>query len=1347
MPPAAHLPLRCLGLSPGLLESREQELTSATSRGPAAACPPPGLPLRGEERRREPAGQAAALGTPGTLGLPLDSPAERLPPPPPRNLVGASASFWERRPGREGVRERPAHLPGAGVTAGPGAPEKVEVQGFTWLPLSALTLVWVRQPRGLKRGTALQLPPQRTIGPSSSPLQATQSPPCRPWFLSRLSPSGLQQRAPPAPRSLSGGPPPLELGPGLLLLCLSGLRSGVAGPWGRCCPCPGRLAELAFIGVQIASRTRSRATVEKQADVSPGPGLLPSTAQAGRRAALVPLAGKHRPQLPGLLLPWCPQLLLLSGAGGLDTPAKSSPLDVPGRVRRVPPSSRCEGLLLGLGPAAAQAGHLQSLLPQPEQPGPDPRDRQTLPRDPPPTLQPSELSQGLYQHVGVCGAHPGARGPGTTPREAGSGSAVRVEARPGLRDCCPCRARRGLWEQRDHHLVKDTQAWATRAPLPAASPCPGAACARPRAPVLQPGPDALQRRGHGAATGATASAHEGVSTQVPPPGPAWTPGAGQDGRAGALPAIALCGAAGLRAAARQRRGSGARPSPVAVRLLWRHPWVLGMLSSSGSSGVLGLSACPAAHLDWPGPGVRLETTRLPPGDRHSSRLETAPLQTRVAPRRLPSRSPSHRACITSTFLSALLRRGSGGWPPGLLRTGCAPHSCGLAGLLHPSAPVAPHVSVALGRCAPRGHRPEGGFLRAAVAPAIVRGPAGRCPVAGAGASPSSAAQRVGSCVWPGPVRTPSPPAAATARSWAPGQLPRPCLPGPGCRPALPFPGTLFLLFRLTAETASFPARRGRGLCVARGALGGGTHASLLCTVVPVILKALTYDEKRGAGSVGANVRDAACYVCWAFARAYEPRELEPFVAAISRWAACGAAGRVLAAASGVPAWLGVRAAAGDQATPQLGRRADQSPDIHRPSTQGTDVGSVGTPPVLAEGLGCGCPSSLQPVSAADPGQARGLACSLRILISTRTSKRPTEPEDPRPAREIKRFRQQRVCLRLPCPPGRAARPTGPSNARAWEGQQDDGRGRAQVTFSSLRSALVIAALFDRNVNCRRAASVSPGGTSPGVGRGRLRPARGHLGLPGGPGVRPQPRWGRGAGRVPGGPARASWRRLPAVPDCADAGALTGLVCTARAAQAAFQENVGRQHGARAGPGQPSRCHVPSCPPGTGRPRLRDMGCRKPHVYGHGHTHVQRRTRTHMLTRTDVHCCWAVPGGCAVRREAWDHGAPGQLGAAAGCRGHRRGLWARGRRVRAAVTERGVAGAGPAPLGAGGPSPTPVLQGTFPHGIDILTAADYFAVGSISNCFLVISTSIAGFAEYTRPMIDHLLDMKVGHWDG
>ncbi|XP_040292612.1 tubulin-specific chaperone D [Bufo bufo] len=74
-----------------------------------------------------------------------------------------------------------------------------------------------------------------------------------------------------------------------------------------------------------------------------------------------------------------------------------------------------------------------------------------------------------------------------------------------------------------------------------------------------------------------------------------------------------------------------------------------------------------------------------------------------------------------------------------------------------------------------------------------------------------------------------------------------------------------------------------GGCLALAELGrrGLLLPSRLPDVVPVILKALVYDEKRGACSVGSNVRDAACYVCWAFARAYDHLELKPFVNLIS----------------------------------------------------------------------------------------------------------------------------------------------------------------------------------------------------------------------------------------------------------------------------------------------------------------------------------------------------------------------------------------------------------------------------------------------------------------------------------
>ncbi|OIV90959.1 hypothetical protein TanjilG_16919 [Lupinus angustifolius] len=39
-------------------------------------------------------------------------------------------------------------------------------------------------------------------------------------------------------------------------------------------------------------------------------------------------------------------------------------------------------------------------------------------------------------------------------------------------------------------------------------------------------------------------------------------------------------------------------------------------------------------------------------------------------------------------------------------------------------------------------------------------------------------------------------------------------------------------------------------------------------VVPVVIKALHYDIRRGPHSVGSHVRDAAAFVCWAFGRAY-----------------------------------------------------------------------------------------------------------------------------------------------------------------------------------------------------------------------------------------------------------------------------------------------------------------------------------------------------------------------------------------------------------------------------------------------------------------------------------------------
>ena len=75
-----------------------------------------------------------------------------------------------------------------------------------------------------------------------------------------------------------------------------------------------------------------------------------------------------------------------------------------------------------------------------------------------------------------------------------------------------------------------------------------------------------------------------------------------------------------------------------------------------------------------------------------------------------------------------------------------------------------------------------------------------------------------------------------------------------------------------------------GACLALAELSrrGLLLPERLSSVTPIIVKALQYDVKRGQHSVGAHVRDAACYTCWAFARAYDPSILEPFVDVLSR---------------------------------------------------------------------------------------------------------------------------------------------------------------------------------------------------------------------------------------------------------------------------------------------------------------------------------------------------------------------------------------------------------------------------------------------------------------------------------
>lgn len=57
--------------------------------------------------------------------------------------------------------------------------------------------------------------------------------------------------------------------------------------------------------------------------------------------------------------------------------------------------------------------------------------------------------------------------------------------------------------------------------------------------------------------------------------------------------------------------------------------------------------------------------------------------------------------------------------------------------------------------------------------------------------------------------------------------------------------------------------------------------ALLARVVPIVAQGLAYDLSKGTYSVGAHVRDAACYTCWSIARAYDAADLTEHVRQLS----------------------------------------------------------------------------------------------------------------------------------------------------------------------------------------------------------------------------------------------------------------------------------------------------------------------------------------------------------------------------------------------------------------------------------------------------------------------------------
>uniref|UniRef100_A0A9J2PD52 Tubulin-specific chaperone D n=1 Tax=Ascaris lumbricoides TaxID=6252 RepID=A0A9J2PD52_ASCLU len=88
------------------------------------------------------------------------------------------------------------------------------------------------------------------------------------------------------------------------------------------------------------------------------------------------------------------------------------------------------------------------------------------------------------------------------------------------------------------------------------------------------------------------------------------------------------------------------------------------------------------------------------------------------------------------------------------------------------------------------------------------------------------------------------------------------------------------------ELAGHAAWHGGCLAIAELSRRGYLLPERLPDVVPVLLKALVFEERQGRHALGANVRDAACYISWALARAFRPSDLAPYVSRIATSLVC-----------------------------------------------------------------------------------------------------------------------------------------------------------------------------------------------------------------------------------------------------------------------------------------------------------------------------------------------------------------------------------------------------------------------------------------------------------------------------
>lgn len=89
------------------------------------------------------------------------------------------------------------------------------------------------------------------------------------------------------------------------------------------------------------------------------------------------------------------------------------------------------------------------------------------------------------------------------------------------------------------------------------------------------------------------------------------------------------------------------------------------------------------------------------------------------------------------------------------------------------------------------------------------------------------------------------------------------------------------ILNLFSETETDCAWHGACFTVAELARRGLLMTESIPLLAPKISNALLYDINKGSFSIGAHVRDAACYICWACSRSFDAEIMSPFMSQLA----------------------------------------------------------------------------------------------------------------------------------------------------------------------------------------------------------------------------------------------------------------------------------------------------------------------------------------------------------------------------------------------------------------------------------------------------------------------------------